>query len=353
MNKTLLIPIILAVLILSGCKNQTQVNNENEKQFNYQLNFGEKPFRIGTTGFFPQNGFEANLEQIENFWQETQLISDLYGVHTDWKQTSIIDNSIKNTELDIVLGLGFQEPDEWESQVENYIKKASQILKNERIKYLFWGNEVNILANKHPEKFPKFLEVSKKIYTELKKEFPELKIIFTFQYEILIGKGYLSTGKKSSTSNTELIKQFEPISDIIGFTTYPMFDYTDPDDIPANYYSQIQNFTNKPIVFTEFGWLSKTKFPPAIKQLEEQGYAGSENEQAAFLLKFIELTKDVDLEFANWIAMHDIRDWESLPEETAVDDKMIFDSIGLKYFDSREKKIWNIFGSIQNLPLAQ
>lgn len=68
-------------------------------------------------------------------------------------------------------------------------------------------------------------------------------------------------------------------------------------DIPINYYSQIKEYTNKRIAFTEIGWPSKV----------------SEDEQLNFIVRFLNLTKSMNIEFIQWIYLHDL----SPPTDTA------------------------------------
>ncbi len=93
------------------------------------------------------------------------------------------------------------------------------------------------------------------------------------------------TGKKHAPA-WSLIEKFEPKLDLVGFTTYPMFDYKTPAESPADYYAEIRKHTRKPIAITEMGWLSQEKFSGALAALNGTGYEGSEQEQVDFLARF-------------------------------------------------------------------
>lgn len=112
--------------------------------------------------------------------------------------------------------------------------------------------------------------------------------------------------------------------DIIGLNSYPFkSNYSDPEDIPAEYYTQIEQYTNKPIWFTEIAWPSGAD------------YNSSEEEQAAFLTHFVDITKNMNLEALCWISMHDFS------ESTSYEDHVL--SWGLRDVNSNPKQAWAVW----------
>lgn len=77
--------------------------------------------------------------------------------------------------------------------------------------------------------------------------------------------------------------------DLIGLTTYPWKHYDNLESITSDYYFKLKQYTSKPVVFTEIGWISSQK------------KGSTEEEQARFLVKFLELTKGMDIEMVNSI----------------------------------------------------
>ncbi|MBD3191642.1 MAG: hypothetical protein GF308_13425 [Candidatus Heimdallarchaeota archaeon] len=112
--------------------------------------------------------------------------------------------------------------------------------------------------------------------------------------------------------------------DIIGLNSYPFkSNYANPEDIPAEYYTQIEQYTTNPIWFTEIAWPSGAD------------YNSSEEEQATFLTHFIEITKNMNLEALCWISMHDFSD------STMYEDHVL--SWGLRDVNSNPKQAWNVW----------
>ena len=120
--------------------------------------------------------------------------------------------------------------------------------------------------------------------------------------------------------------------------------YKTPAEIPTDYYAEIRKYTSKPIAFTEMGWLSQETFSGSLAQLNGTGWTGSEEEQAAFIARFQELTRGLPVEFALWTLTHDLK---MLGRN---DD--LFSSIGLKYNDGKPKRAWDAWRALAAMPYA-
>ena len=83
--------------------------------------------------------------------------------------------------------------------------------------------------------------------------------------------------------------------DIAVFTTYPCLIFTDPSEIPADYYTEITEYTSKPVAFTEMGWF-RDGFT---------GWESSVDEQAEFIDLFFEATEEMPVEFVTWSFLYD------------------------------------------------
>ncbi|MCL5094049.1 MAG: glycosyl hydrolase 53 family protein [Patescibacteria group bacterium] len=184
-----------------------------------------------------------------------------------------------------------------EENIESYKESAANFAQKYRPKYLGLGIEVNVLSEKSPPDFDKFVSLFNESYDAIKTVSPNTKIFTVFQLEKMKGlSGGLFGGVNDETKNEwPLLEKFQK-SDIIAFTTYPSLIYKDPAEIPADYYLEIKNHTQKPIAFTEVGWPSGADI---------LGWESSEEEQASFIQRFFELTKDLKPELAIWAFMYD------------------------------------------------
>ena len=210
---------------------------------------------------------------------------------------------------------------------ENYKKAAVNFAKKFKPKYLGLGIEVNMLYEKLPADFEKFVLFFSEVYDAVKAISPNTKVFTIFQLEKMKGlNGGLFGGVNDGTKNQwDLVNKF-PKSDIIAFTTYPGLVYKNPADIPSDYYSEIRDRTTKTVVFTEIGWHSEAS---------PVGWESSESEQAEFVKTFFDLTKELKPEFAIWSFLYD----QNIIQP--------FNSMGFFISDGSAKLVWNKWISLK------
>jgi len=111
-------------------------------------------------------------------------------------------------------------------------------------------------------------------------------IFVSFQYEHLIDQ-----------NQWKLFESFG-FMDAIGISSYPHKKHSDqfgdPSALADDYYSQICDNTNKPVVFAELGWSA------------DPAFGGSSQKQAEFLnLFFDKLIKNMNVKLVNWWFLYD------------------------------------------------
>jgi len=111
--------------------------------------------------------------------------------------------------------------------------------------------------------------------------------------------------------------------------------YSTPDSIPSGYYSQLKQYVTKPIAFTEIGWSSAG--------------ANGEKLQAEFLLKFLQLTKGLELAMVNWLFLHETT-LSGIPAYIANPDVA---TIALKKADDSEKEIYGLWVELKKIKRVQ
>lgn len=333
---TVVIILLMCVTIITVSIFLASQDNNNDSS-ELQPNVIEKPL-YGISGYTPANFPSSNLTEITNYWSDIKDHSQLYGVHVDWKDTKILDTASKRVDSDIELVLGIQNPAEWTSSKSQYIEKATEILsKNKKVKYLAIGNEVDTLYEKYPNDFDNFVSFYNEAYVALKQKFPDVKIYTVFQFEHLKGDGYL-LGKKDERSDLFfLISKFN-VLDLIGLTTYPYFDYQNPEQVPGDYFGILKNYSSSKIAITETGWPARTNFGGKLESLNSQGFTGSEEEQVTYLNWLLAFKDKKDqFEYINWIFVNDAVAWSNGAPSTQFE---LFDSIALKNHEGVEKLVW-------------
>lgn len=207
---------------------------------------------------------------------------------------------------------------------EAFKNYSLRIAREFRPHYMGLGSEINIYLSKHPGEIRDFFSLYRETCNDIKKILPDTKITSTFQFETL-------SGVAGNTAQWQILKLFEPKLDAVAITTYPSPWFETPDKMPPDYYSKIKKYTRKPIIVAESGWPSEG---------EKRYHASAEN-QERFLLRFIELNKDVKLKLWIWWFLHD---WKSGGYAD------FFKTMGLISADGKEKPSWVIWQKIHELP---
>ena len=180
----------------------------------------------------------------------------------------------------------------------DYKNRAVDFAKEFKPPYFGMGVEIDTFYRKNPGDFDDFVSLFNETYDAIKAVSPETRIFTTFQLERTKGlRGGIFGGKNdASKNNWDLLAKFAK-ADLIAFTTYPGLIYKDPVNVPADYYTSIRKYTDKPIAFTEIGWSSSG----GVK-----GWESSEAEQQRFVAEFFGWTWGIkeDLELAIWIHLY-------------------------------------------------
>lgn len=211
--------------------------------------------------------------------------------------------------------------------VGRLVEEAAQVAQRFRPRYFSIGNEINsVYAQLGNVAFDGLVHLEKELYRAIKKVSPETRVVVVLSYSQLVdandARWYRIPGK------------LEGCCDILGLTSYPWKRYAKPSDLPDDYYRRLLRHWRKPVAFTEIGWSSD----------EKQG--GSEEEQAEFLVCFLERTRGMTMEFVNWAFLHDL-------PESAVGGLVVQRThlgLGLRRYDGSPKKVWHLFRALARLP---
>lgn len=195
-----------------------------------------------------------------------------------------------------------------------------RIVQDYQPKYLALFSEVNTYLAAHPEDFHNVASLVKETRDLVKALSPECKIMTTFQFDEM-------SGRSGSPPQWELLKAFAT-NDMVGITTYPALWFATPQDIPDDYYSQVMQHTNLPIVVAESGWPSGGA--PA--------YHGSLEKQRDFIYRFAALMKPIKPRIWIWWFLHDW-DGSEYPE--------YFRTMGVRTFYGQEKPSWDAWREVR------
>jgi hypothetical protein len=201
-----------------------------------------------------------------------------------------------------------------------WVQEAESIAGEFKPEYFSLGNEINDYFYLHPEDIEAYLSLFDEAYSGVKAVSPDTKVFAVFSYNHLLDNG-----------QWDLLEMFNTKADLIGLTTYPGKQYDSPRDIPGDYYSRIGEHADRPIAFTEIGWPST-----------------NETQQAKYLVRFLELTRGMDIEMVNWLFLHEaeisgILESVSDPETGKV---------SLKKADGSENEVYGVWEELKALPIS-
>ncbi len=121
--------------------------------------------------------------------------------------------------------------------------EAINIARDFQPEYFSLGNEVNDYFYAHPDDLDSYLSLYDEAYAAIKKVSPNTKVFVVFSYEHLI-----------ENNQFDLLAKFDNRVGLVGLTIYPWENFSSPGDMPADYYTRLDNYTSKPIAFTEVGF---------------------------------------------------------------------------------------------------
>lgn len=327
MSKTLFLSIVvLSTITLAGCDLQRKANTTTSSNGAFAihdhdlvkgLSLSPKSFEgADFTNFFDQANSAADViswvGDIEDIGKSNGAPKVVISMGRSKDFAPLIEVSYFNTENGALI-----RPLDEETR-NHYRELVRSFVQNNKVPYFGIGVEADVLLVKRSaQDFDTYVSVFNELAAAIHEVSPETMVFPVFQLERLKGmQGGLFGGKNDpSTARWSIIERFTE-ADAIAFTTYPGLIYRTPAEIPDDYYSEIAEHVNKPILFTEIGWPSQSIAT----------YTNSEASQAAYVDRLFALTQDLKPKVLLWSFLYD--------QKTAAP----FDSMGLIKSDGAEKE---------------
>lgn len=338
----------LLVCLMAAC----QSNNGEEPSIVTQLPLSSRKFEMGTAAIPSQPlTTEGWTEAFDTLEAHSDFI--LHHVKIDWElfQNSVFEGSTPafehlnfisamanqrglklfividplssdRTAIDPALPIG---QDFHTERVRTALKNcALRVVRDYQPAYLGIFSEINTYLKSHANEISAVISLIEETRELVRTNSPSTIITTTFQFELL-------NGKVDGTPQWAVLQDIEPKLDVIGISTYPSPWFVSPAEIPDDYYEVLRTYSSKAIIVAESGW-------PSAGNSE---FHGSEQNQDHFLVRFLQLTSNLDLQLWIWWFFHD---WEGqgYPE--------YFKSMGLKKADGADKAAWKTWQKIHELP---
>ncbi|MEE8488059.1 MAG: hypothetical protein V3S56_07810 [Gemmatimonadota bacterium] len=147
------------------------------------------------------------------------------------------------------------------------------------------ASEINTLAAVgDPALYAAILDMSNTLAPQVRGASPGTQVFVSFQVDQ--ANGFLGD---PVIDHFALIDDFD--IDALGLSSYPVFVFDDPADVPDNYFAVFDAATDLPLIFVEGGWNSA----------DTQITSGTPQEQVDFLARYEELFDGVNLEL--WVML--------------------------------------------------
>ncbi len=165
---------------------------------------------------------------------------------------------------------------------ENWVRGIARSVHPE---YFGLASEINTLAEGgDPTLYATVRGLVNELAPQVRQLSPSSKVFVSFQADEANGMF-----GPEPLDEFALIKDFD--IDALGLSSYPGFFFSDPSEIPADYFKRFADATNLPLLLVEGGW-SSANVPSA---------SGTPEEQVAFLNRFAQLLNGVGAKV--WISL--------------------------------------------------
>ncbi len=215
-----------------------------------------------------------------------------------------------------------------------FVAYAQYIALNYKPRYLALGVEVNSYERQNPDDFARFVSLYAEAYDAVKERSPDTLVFPTFQLEELNGR--LPDGR-TQQPQWHLIDEFEPKMDLLALSTYPGRVFSDPAQIPSDYYLEAAAHTDHPVAIAEMGY---TAGPDA-----EGNQGPAELRQAAFLDHVLGDAERLNMPLVVWFVGQDPK----FTGDPSVSNLVQY--LGLLRADGSEKAAWSVWSDAVRRPL--
>jgi len=214
-----------------------------------------------------------------------------------------------------------------------FVAEAEFLARNMRPQYLALGTEVNTTYERNPEGYFAFIEAYREAYDAVKEASPNTQVFVTFQYEELLG---IVPELPPHQPRWELLDDLGARLDLVGLTSYPSFVYPTARKVPAEYYRQIDKYTEQPVAFVGVGFSSGATRGGVN--------ASTEPEQRRFLQRLLDDAFRMQSPLVIWFASHDLGFAASPPYD-------VLANIGLLTTAGTPKEAWAVWEAAAQRPV--
>lgn len=240
----------------------------------------------------------------------------------------------KETPALVAAGRSIEEPS-IRAMHEEWVR---QIAKQVHPEWFGLASEINTLAARgDPTLYASVRDMVNDLAPQVRQVSPGSGVFVSFQADEANGRF-----GPESIDNFALIGDFD--IDALGLSSYPVFFFDDPADIPSDYFRRFDDATDLPLLLVEGGW-SSANVPMS---------AGSPDQQVAFLNRFEELLDGVDARAWVMLTFTDLDVAANFGSDPArVEGPSNFAHMGILDTELRRKPAYATWQRIFGRPLAR
>ncbi|MBX3086834.1 MAG: glycosyl hydrolase 53 family protein [Anaerolineae bacterium] len=134
---------------------------------------------------------------------------------------------------------------------QSYLNYCRRVIAYFDPDFLAIGIEVNLLMQNRPDLWPSYVELHRYVYGELKKEYPTLPIMVTFQVTAML-EGYQP--EYDHQRQMQALRDLIDYTDIFAMSVYPYFSVYTTQRLPTDIFDQLAALTDKPLAVSETGY---------------------------------------------------------------------------------------------------
>jgi len=162
--------------------------------------------------------------------------------------------------------------------------------------YLLLGVEVNILANKDPAAWPKYVDLHASLYTTLKTDYPSLPMGVS-----VIAPAFFPqwAGQYDLSTQIQALADLHPYLDFLSFSIHPFMSSLLADSFPSDYFDELFAFTDLPVS------ISESSYPSQQWSDGSNTFSGTPEKSRRFLRLMLEALHKADGMFLVWFSVAD------------------------------------------------
>ncbi len=238
--------------------------------------------------------YDATVTAVNFVYTETSARGDFVAHHLD----GLAGNWGAGTNEQLLAPWDARDFDSPEV-IQAYTAFATDMITRFQPTYFNLGIEASELLVNDLTRFNRYVTFATQVTNTLRADFPDLRL--------MISVALKSPGSARAQTIEANIDPLIDLVDVVGISVYPyvFFDHADkgdPANLPANWFSQIQNIASgKPIAVAETAWIAERLEVPAFGV---DVMANAQN-QADYMAELFAEAEALDADFVVWWALVD------------------------------------------------